>query len=69
MPDTTQRRSFEQQPPDPVHYSSFILRCWIGAGGQIRARLIDAQLGISQPVADLADLPEQVRDLMARTQL
>lgn len=67
MSNAAQRRSFEQESPDLVRYASFVLRCWVGAGGQIRARLIDTQSGIDQPVADLAELPEQVWGLLTRT--
>ena len=68
MPDATQAQP-EDETTDTVTYASFILRCWTGPGGQIRVRLIDVQTGVSRPVADLAGLPEQVRDLMdlART--
>lgn len=68
MPDATQFQP-EDEPTDLQgnYYASFILRCWTSPGGQIRARLIDVQSGVSRPVADLADLPEQVRSLMARS--
>jgi hypothetical protein len=66
MPDAAQRQPSGQESSEPIQYASFILRCWTSGSGQIRARLIDAQSGISHPVADLADLPEQVRSLMAR---
>jgi hypothetical protein len=67
MPDPTQHELSEGHRPEATHHASFILRCWTGAGGQIRARLIDVQSGTSLPVANLADLPEQIRRLMART--
>jgi hypothetical protein len=65
MPDATQVQP-EDETTDTVYYASFILRCWTSPGGQIRVRLIDVQSSISRPVADLADLAEQVRCLMAR---
>jgi hypothetical protein len=67
MPDPIQRQPSEDEGPEAIHHASFVLRCWTGAGGQIRARLIDVQSGVSLPVADLADLPGQIRSLMARS--
>ena len=54
----------KQSPP--FRYISFILRCWTDGQGQLRARLIEAESGVSYPVADLEDLPALVRQLMAR---
>jgi hypothetical protein len=65
MPGTTEIRPAENQQTEAVHHASFVLRCWIGSDGQIRARLIDVQSGISHPLASLADLPYQVQRLMA----
>jgi hypothetical protein len=66
MPDAAQFQP-EDEPAGAVTYASFVLRCWRSHGGGIRARLIDVQSGVSRPVADLADLPEQVRCLMTRS--
>jgi hypothetical protein len=50
---------------DLPHYSSFILRCWIDRGKQVRARLIEVRSGVSHPLAALNELPELVHQLMA----
>ena len=54
------------EPPTSPHHASYILRCWTGDLGQIRARLIDVHSGTTWPVADLVDLPALVRRLMAQ---
>ena len=60
----------EQHPPDEQdrpHFASFVLRCWKGESGQVRARLLDVHSGVSHPLADLADLPGLVDRLLAET--
>jgi len=66
MTDTDHTQLSEARDPDLPHYASFILRCWIGEQGQIHARLIDVNSGIGQPLADLEELPRQVRLMMER---
>ena len=55
------------EPPTSPHHASYILRCWTGDLGQIRARLIDVHSGTTWPVADLVDLPGLVQRLMDRS--
>jgi hypothetical protein len=45
-------------------YASFILRCWMGEEGQLRARLIDIRTGVGHVVGSLALLPDLVRRLV-----
>jgi hypothetical protein len=59
-----QAPDFDSREPEPPHYASFVLRCWTGDLGQIRARLIDVHSGVSRPVNDLAELPGLVRHLV-----
>jgi hypothetical protein len=66
MTDIDQTQLPEAKDSDLPHYASFILRCWTGDKGQIHARLIDVNSGVGRPVADLKDLPDQVRLMMAR---
>lgn len=53
---------------DLTCYTSFVLRCWLTGEGHIHARLIDVHSGRSYPLADLADLPERIRCLVAPAQ-
>jgi hypothetical protein len=46
--------------------ASFILRCWIDASGEIRARLIDVRSGVGYPLNCLSDLPGLIRQLVFR---
>jgi len=60
----------EQHPPDEQdrpHLASFVLRCWQGEGGRVRARLLDVHSGINHPLSDLTDLPGLVERLLAQT--
>jgi len=50
---------------EPTHYASFILRCWIGEGGRLYARLIDIRTGVGHVVGSLALLPNLVHRLVA----
>jgi hypothetical protein len=64
----THSNQYQARPgdePDLNRYASFIVRCWPSGDGHIQARLIDARSGRSYPVADLADLPERIRSLVA----
>ncbi len=45
--------------------TSFILRCWPGASGQVRARLINVHTKQTYPVASLADLPALIERLLS----
>jgi hypothetical protein len=54
------------EEPDLACYASFILRCWQGGEGCIRARLVDVHTGRSYLVADLDELPEQIQRLVAQ---
>jgi len=51
-------------PDNNPQHASFILRCWTGAHGQARGRLIDVRSGRDYPMANLADLPELVQRLL-----
>ena len=58
-------------PVDPKktaspHHASYILRCWTGDLGQIRARLVDVHSGVTWPVPNLVDLPGLVQRLMVQ---
>ena len=44
--------------------TSFILRCWIDA--KVRVRLVDVRTGVDYPVANLSDLPDLIRRLLAQ---
>jgi hypothetical protein len=48
----------------PSHVS-FLLRCWAGEGGHVRARVIAVNSGISYPLVDLSCLPGLLRALFA----
>ncbi len=50
---------------NPQQHTSFILRCWPGATGQVRARLIDVRSKQAYPVARLADLPALIERLLS----
>jgi hypothetical protein len=56
----------DQEMTTSSHHASYILRCWTGDLGQIRARLIDVHSGVTWPVADLFDLPGLLQRLMDR---
>jgi hypothetical protein len=62
--DAITDRPVEPEKSTSPHHASYILRCWTGDVGQIRARLIDVHSGATWPVADLVDLPALVRRLM-----
>jgi len=64
--DAITDRPVEPEKSTSPHHASYILRCWTGDVGQIRARLIDVHSGATWPVADLVDLPALVRRLMDR---
>ena len=64
MIDAISDRPADAETPASPHHASYILRCWTGDVGQIRARLIDVHSGATWPVADLVDLPALVRRLM-----
>lgn len=66
MCDTDPVLPFDDEEHPPVHYASFILRCWSSDAGHLRARLIDVNSGVSRPVADLAELPALVGSLLAQ---
>ena len=66
MIDAISDRPADAETPASPHHASYILRCWTGDVGQIRARLIDVHSGATWPVADLVDLPALVRRLMDR---
>ena len=51
---------------DGLRRTSFILRCWIDASGEVRARLIDVHSGVGYPLDRLSDLPGLVRRLVLR---
>jgi hypothetical protein len=60
--------------PDPDNvgiesprYASFILRCWIGEEGQLRARLIDIRTGVGHIIGNLDLLPDLVHRLVTNT--
>ena len=52
------------EEPDLPRYASFVLRCWTGADGHVRARLIDANSGVGHPIGDLDELPQLMRRLL-----
>ena len=52
------------EEPNLPHYASFVLRCWTGEDGHVRARLIDAHSGVGHPIGELGDLPQLVRRLL-----
>jgi len=64
MTDSIHTYPLEDEEPDLPHHASFILRCWIGKGKEVRARLIDVRSGISYPLTDLAGLPALVHRLV-----
>ena len=64
MSDSVPLQSLDNEESTAPHYASFVLRCWTGDLGRIRARLIDVHSGVSRPVNDLADLPGMVRHLV-----
>lgn len=66
MKDAIADEPADLQPSTSPHHASYILRCWTGDMGQIRARLIDVHSGVTWPVADLLDLPGLVQRLMDR---
>ncbi|MBN1657288.1 MAG: hypothetical protein JXA93_02750 [Anaerolineae bacterium] len=55
----------QDREPAAPHYTSFILRCWVGEEGQVHARLIDLRTGVGHVVGRLALLPDLVRHLVA----
>ncbi len=63
MDDKQPAHILDEERHKPPTYASFVLRCWTGDAGQIRARLIDLNSGVSYAVADLARLPGLVRHL------
>lgn len=67
MKDSIRLRTSPDEKSDLTLFASFILRCWLSGEGHIHARLIDVHSGRSYPLADLADLPEQIRGLVAQT--
>ena len=66
MSQPQNRRPRTHGPEDAPQYASFLLRCWAGEGGRVRARLIEVRSGLSYPLADLAGLPSLVQHLVAR---
>ncbi len=68
MANEGERRGEDTGQSPPSHFTSFVLRCWVGDGGQMRARLTDVHSGLSYPVADPADLPGLVSHLVAQDQ-
>jgi hypothetical protein len=54
----------EQSEVVGCSYQTYILRCWVGEGRQIRARLIAVSTGVSHPVGNLAELPETLKQLI-----
>jgi len=44
----------------PGRHTSFVLRCWVGAQGEVRARLVDVGTGRCYPLRNLANLPELI---------
>ena len=54
---------------EPTHYASFILRCWLGGGERLRARLVDVNSGVSYPVSNLDQLPHLLGQLLRRMML
>lgn len=54
----------ETESKNPAYRTSFILRCWFGAGGQARAVLIDVHSGVVYPVAALAQLPALLETIL-----
>jgi hypothetical protein len=63
MTEIVQAPSTEDDNLDLPHYVSFILRCWTDRQGQLRARLIEVDSGVSHPMADLEALPSLVHRL------
>ncbi|MEA3396963.1 MAG: hypothetical protein U9R05_05825 [Chloroflexota bacterium] len=51
---------------DPNRRTSFVVRCWIDAEGEVHTRLIDVHSGVSYPLARQSDLPELIRRLLLR---
>lgn len=49
---------------EPIHYVSFIVRCWQDSEAHLRARLVDVNSGVSYPVANLNGLPAVLRRLL-----
>ena len=58
------RSPHQPKEPDLPRFASFVLRCWTGADGHIRARLIDANSGVGHPIGELEELPQLVRRLL-----
>ena len=67
MADSVHVYPLEDEDLDLSHHASFVLRCWMGKGKEVRARLIDARSGISYPLTDLVELPALVHRLVTET--
>jgi hypothetical protein len=65
----------ETRRVDPDHnsnahvsrYTSFILRCWTAATGQVRVRLIEADSGVCHMAPSLAELPALIERLLSKS--
>ena len=42
----------EEEPQSTSHPVSFVMRCWVGRGEVVRARVTDVRSGVSYPLAD-----------------
>ena len=64
-------RSDVQDPEDvagiPTHPVSFVLRCRVGRGNVVHARLTDVRTGVSYPVRDLSRLPALLQRLVQQS--
>ena len=59
-------RNYDFDDFDPNRRASFVLRCWIDAEGEVRARLIDVHSGVGYPLAHPSDLPGLIQRLLLR---
>lgn len=66
MKDTPPTDDVGELEGAPPRYASFILRCQTRTDGGIRTRLLDVRSGFTCSVDDLDQLPNIVRELLAR---
>lgn len=66
MQESSQNHAISDPNTDQHAYVSFILRCWVGKGGNIHARLIETNTGASHLITDLDMLAKLVRQLITK---
>ena len=65
MSSASSRDDDIDEPGEVPPYASFLLRCWAGERGRVRARVIAVNSGVSYPLVDLSCLPGLLRALVA----